>query len=135
MRKNYLVIALFVLFIAVIGVGVFNGRKTNTESAETVSMTIEGKKVKLLVADNETEWAYGLMNRRTLPEADGMVFMFPKKEMRTFWNMNTFMDLKVVWMDGNQVIGTSELPSIDKSKEFVTVNSPAPADKVVELVR
>lgn len=135
MRKNYLVIALFVLFIAVIGVGVLNGRKTNTDSAETVSMTIEGKKVKLLVADTETEWAYGLMNRRTLPEADGMVFMFPKKEMRTFWNMNTFMDLKVVWMDGNQVIGTSELPSIDKSKEFVTVHSPAPADKVVELVR
>ncbi len=135
MRKNYIIIAVLVLFFVIIGVGVYNGRKDNTSGAKTISMTIEGRKVKLLVADNEVEWAYGLMNRRSLPEADGMLFKFPKKEMRQFWNMNTFMDLHIVWMDGNQVIGTSELPSIEKSKKYVTVQSPAPADRVVELVR
>lgn len=98
-------------------------------------MTIEGKNVNLLVADNSTEWTVGLMNRKTLKEADGMVFIFPDKQMRTFWNMNTLMDLHVVWMDGNRVIGTSELPSIEKTKQVVTVSSPAQADKVVELVR
>lgn len=135
MRKNYTYIAVVTVLIIIAGVGIWTSKTVQTGNYGTVSMTIEGKNVNLLVADNSTEWAVGLMNRKTLKEADGMVFIFPDKQMRTFWNMNTLIDLHVVWMDGNRVIGTSELPSIEKTKQVVTVSSPAQADKVVELVR
>jgi hypothetical protein len=42
------------------------------------------------------------------------------------------MDLKLYWIDKGKVTGTSQLPSIEKSKSTVTVSSPGKADTVIE---
>lgn len=89
----------------------------------------------LLVADTPEKWTKGLMYFRSLEGVDGMIFIFPDKQPRTFWNKNTLMNLDLYWLDENQVIGKSYLPSIEKSKEVVVVNSPNPVDKVVEIAR
>ena len=73
------------------------------------------------------------MFRRTL-DGDGMIFLFPEKQVRTFWNMNTYLDLDVYWLDGNQVIGKDYLPSIEKSGKTVTIFSPKPVNRVIEIV-
>ncbi len=135
MVRNRFFVVLFIIFLAVIGMGVYYSSASSKQAVDTVNLNVQGKSVKLLVADDAMEWTYGLMNRRSLKDADGMLFKFPDKQMRTFWNQNTLMDLTVVWMDGDRVIGTSELPSIEKSGQIVTVSSPGPADNVVELVR
>ncbi|MBI2641490.1 DUF192 domain-containing protein [Candidatus Roizmanbacteria bacterium] len=88
---------------------------------------------KLLVADTSEKWELGLMNISKLQGVDGMIFIFPKREYKTFWNKNTRMDLDVYWIDGENVVGKSFLPSIKKSGEIFTVNSPQEVDKVVEL--
>ena len=62
-----------------------------------------------------------------------MIFLFPSLEVRSFWNKNTYMDLDVYWLAGDEVLGKSKLPSIEKSKEIVVVDSPAPANKVIEI--
>ena len=46
---------------------------------------------------------------------------------------NTLIDLDILWIDGEKVVGKSFLPSIEKSKEIVTVESPKSADKVIEI--
>ncbi len=68
-----------------------------------------------------------------LDGADGMMFLFPDKKVRSFWNKNTFMDLRLYWLDNNVIIGESFLPSIEKSKEIITVISPKEVNKVIEL--
>ncbi len=73
------------------------------------------------------------MNYRKLDGTDGMLFIFPNKEIRSFWNKNTFMDLRLYWFNDNTVIGESFLPSIEKSKEIVIVTSPSEANRVIEL--
>ncbi len=65
---------------------------------------------------------------------DGMIFIFPNKQMRSFWNKNTYLDLNVYWLEDNKIVGKSFLPSILKSKETVTVESQKKVDKVVEII-
>lgn len=99
----------------------------------TVSYRLENRSYKLLVADTPAKWEKGLMNFRKLESVSGMIFLFPDKKHRTFWNKNTLMDLNIYWLDDDKVVGKSFLPSIEKSKQIVTVNSPKPVNKVVEL--
>lgn len=66
---------------------------------------------------------------------DGMIFVFPDKQVRSFWNKNTYLGLDIYWMDGETLIGKSYLPSILKSKEIVIVESQKKVDRVIELVR
>lgn len=92
---------------------------------------------RLLVADTPEKWEQGLMYVRTKDDIsgyDGMLFQFPNAEQRMFWNKNTLSDLTLYWMHNGKVIGTSSLPSIEKTGSITSVFSPSPADQVVELL-
>ena len=66
---------------------------------------------------------------------DGMIFIFPDKQVRSFWNKNTYLDLDLYWMDGDKVVNKSYLPSILKSKDTVVVKSSGEVNRVVEIIR
>jgi len=103
-----------------------------------ISYSIEGKTYKLLPAKTPLEHQKGLMfyrSKKELKGADGMIFIFSNKNYRTFWNKNTFLDLDVYWIDGDRIVGKDFLPSIEKTKEILIINSPKPVNKVVEIVR
>lgn len=103
--------------------------------AVTINYTINNKTYKLLVADSENEWERGLMFVRKLKNADGMLFIFPDKQIKSFWNKNTYLDLDVYWIDRDKVVGKDYLPSIEKSREIVTVQSGVGVDRVAEIVK
>ncbi|MFA6513083.1 MAG: DUF192 domain-containing protein [Patescibacteria group bacterium] len=88
-----------------------------------------------MTADNQEEWESGLMFYKSPVDFDGMIFIFPSKEIKSFWNENTYLDLDLYWMDGDKVLGKSYLPSILKSKETVTVKSTVEIDRVAEIIR
>ncbi len=75
------------------------------------------------------------MNIKKLNDTDGMIFLFPDKKPRVFWNKGTLVDLDVYWILEDKVVGRDFLPSIDKSSGFVYVSSPVPVNKVVEAIR
>ncbi len=122
---SLVIVALFVYFFVI-------------KKSPFLSYTIEGKKYKLMTAKNYSEWTRGLMNYRNKKElkgADGMIFIFPEKDYRQFWNQKTYLDLDVYWISGDEVVGKDKLPSIEKSKNVVVIYSPNGVDKVVEIVR
>jgi uncharacterized membrane protein (UPF0127 family) len=106
-----------------------------TKKENTINYLIDGKKYRLLIADSPEEWEKGLMYVRKLNNADGMIFIFPDKQTRTFWNKNTYLNLDVYWIQGNQIVGKDHLPSIEKSKDIVYIQSIAKIDKALEIVR
>lgn len=132
MKKSLLKVASIVFIIFTIAIFLYLVFKT-TYSSDTIQFSVEGKQYHLLVAKNQQEWEKGLMNVKKLDNADGMLFVFPDKKERTFWNMNTLMDLTLYWMSDTDVIGTSFLPSIEKSGGTITVNSPSAVNYVVEI--
>jgi len=66
---------------------------------------------------------------------DGMIFIFSDKRERRFWNKNTYLDLDIYWLDENMVVGKVFLPSIEKSKETVTIDSSKAVNKVIEIIK
>jgi len=109
----------------------------STPNKEFINYSISNIKHKLLVADSPDEWQKGLMfykDKQELKGADGMIFIFPDKQIRNFWNKNTYLDLNLYWLDGEVVVGKSFLPSILKSKETVVVKSPDKVNRVVEII-
>jgi len=102
---------------------------------QLISFELNGKTYLLKEAKTPQEWEKGLMFIKKPVNFDGMIFLFPEKKIRTFWNKNTFLDLEIIWLDDDKIVGKDFLPSIESSKEIVTKTSPAPVNKVIELIK
>jgi uncharacterized protein len=63
-------------------------------------------KIDVEIADNPYEWERGLMDRHSMPEAAGMLFIFPKPQLLSFWMSNTCIPLDIIFVDGNMRIVT-----------------------------
>jgi hypothetical protein len=86
-------------------------------------------------AKTPEEWQKGLMFVKKSVDYDGMIFIFPDKQIRSFWNKNTFVDLEVYWLDDDKVIGKDRLESIEKTKKLKVIQSPGSVSKVIEIIR
>lgn len=53
------------------------------------------------VADSADERARGLMNRESLPEDAGMIFLFPEEASGGFWMKNTLIPLSIAFADAD----------------------------------
>ncbi len=136
MRKyNLLVFVVFPLLIVfLLFLNIFlPGRRY--KGYQIVNYQLEGKNYKLLVADTDYKRQKGLMDLKSLDGFDGMIFVFPHKDFLRFWNKNTYLDLDVYWLDDEKVVGKDYLPSIDKSKEIIIIESKNRVNKVIEIVR
>lgn len=96
---------------------------------------LNDKVLLLKIADEPQEWETGLMFIRKPIDYDGMIFIFPEKNVKAFWNKNTFVDLDVYWLDGEKIIGKSFLPSLERTKDVYTVTSLSPVNRVIEVIR
>ena len=113
-------------------------RNNNCLNKKAKFYQINSKNYCLLTASNQEQWGKGLMfykSKKELKGANGMIFIFPDKERRTFWNKNTYLDLDIYWMNDEKIVGKSYLPSILKSKEIFVVKSVGEVNKVVEIVK
>ena len=69
------------------------------------------KEIKIIkVGKTAEEKRIGLMFRKQkLPEKSGMLFVYNKPTIMSFWMKNTFIDLDILFLDGNKkVIGKCE---------------------------
>jgi uncharacterized protein len=78
------------------------------------------------VAMTLAEQSYGLMERTSLAEKSGMLFVFDTDGVYKFWMKNTFITLDMIWIDANDTIVYIEhdakpcgltCPTIDPKKE------------------
>lgn len=60
--------------------------------------------VSVAIADTTYKQAVGLMNRKTLPADQGMLFVFYRDESRDFWMKDTYIPLDQVYIDSGGAI-------------------------------
>jgi hypothetical protein len=83
------------------------------------------------IADEEAERMRGLMDRISMPENAGMLFIFERDEPRSFWMKNTYISLDIIYINSNK-----EIVSIQKytqPKTTSSIPSEKPAMYVLEV--
>lgn len=129
MKKIYLVLGCIfaiVLFFLV----------SKRKNSDLVQITLQGKNssVSYLVeiADTAEKAEMGLMWRKSMPQNQGMLFIFPYPSIIKMWMKNTYIPLDMIFFNAqNQVICLREnaVPLDDKN----IISCPYPASKVLEL--
>jgi len=56
------------------------------------------------IAKTKLSQAKGLMFRRELDENKGMLFVFNKESLRSFWMKNTLIPLDIIWLSQDFVV-------------------------------
>lgn len=152
-RTMIYIILLVAIVIAMVGIGRIGkgpSGKDNPGAGQfsnplpNSSFSLEGKlelynqqdslivKIDIEIADDEAQTTQGLMYRRTLGEKEGMLFIFPGEEVRSFWMKNTYIPLDLIFLDTNRRIvhihesaqprTEASIPSIEPAKYVLEVN-------------
>jgi uncharacterized membrane protein (UPF0127 family) len=87
------------------------------------------------IADEPGEWRHGLMERSSLPQNGGMLFIFPEQAPRAFWMMNTLIHLDIIFADaeGRILNIAANVPPCVAPRRCPTYRSIAPARYVLEI--
>jgi len=63
------------------------------------SVELGGKRFAVEIADTIDKQALGLMFRDSMPDDQGMLFIFPNEAPRSFWMKNTRIPLDIMYFD------------------------------------
>jgi len=63
------------------------------------TVKIEDTKIRAEIADTLLKRTKGLMFRKTLPENDGMLFIFDNEDYYSFWMMSMSFPIDIIWVN------------------------------------
>jgi len=66
---------------------------------EKQMIQIGSKKIQVEIARSQRQHERGLMFRTTMPENEGMIFIFERPQILNFWMKNTYIDLDIGYFD------------------------------------
>jgi len=87
--------------------------------------------IEIEIADDDAERRIGMMFREEMEEGQGMFFIFPVQEVRSFWMRNTYVSLDMIFVNRD-----NEIVTIQKNTAPLTQNSyfsTQPAVYVIEV--
>ena len=68
------------------------------------TLKIAGQNLRVEIAESHAQHERGLMFRESLPEGEGMLFIFEDEAPRSFWMKNTFVELSIGYFNKDRVL-------------------------------
>jgi hypothetical protein len=93
---------------------------------EPITLSVE-------IADEPQERSRGLMERKSLPENHGMLFLFPEEQELSFWMKNTLIPLDILFFDHRGVFVSSHSMEPCRGDPCPLYGSDAPASMALEV--
>jgi uncharacterized membrane protein (UPF0127 family) len=82
--------------------------------------------VRVEVADDLAEQAKGLMDRTTLGENRGMIFVYPEERELSFWMKNTLIPLSIAFIDSeSRIVDIQDMKPLDDKPPHYLSSEPA----------
>lgn len=94
--------------------------------------------IKVEVVNSEQGRARGMMFRRDFGDAQGMLFVFPDEEVRSFWMKNTYIPLSIGFFDKDfRLFDIQDMEPMrsDMQTDFARYTSVKPAQFALEVPR
>lgn len=111
------------------------GEASGAEDADGRRLTtidVAGYDVRVEIADDDAERRRGLMHRDSLPEDEGMLFVYPEEQTLSFWMRETVIPLDIAFVDRRGYI--VDIQQMDPHTEELHESS-SPAMYALELNR
>jgi uncharacterized protein len=108
---------------------------TFTKDGELIfsdSLGNEKIKIDIEIADTEYKRQLGLMNRKSMEENEGMLFIFNEERLQSFWMLNTLISLDIMFVNKEKKIVTIHKNTTPLSQQ--SYPSSEPSIYVVEVV-
>ena len=97
---------------------------------DSTTMTLKGKTFTIEIADTDAKTQRGLMNRDSMADDHGMLFIFPQPDHLEFYMKNTRFPLDIVFLDANRrVVAIEQRAPFDETSHGPAV----PTQFVIEL--
>lgn len=107
--------------------------KPTTQSEVLINDT----KIKIEIADTQGKRSKGLGGRESLASSSGMLFIFPKQDLYSFWMKGLKFPLDFIWIKGDKVVDITDNvpPPSDgqKDEELPIYQSKEAIDKLLEV--
>lgn len=127
--KKILVAACFLFLLS----ACFESEKNPQRELSSLTFGSGPQQIDFKVETSKTpqELALGLMYRKSMPENQGMIFLFPSPRQTAFWMKNTYLPLDMIFVnDKHQISGIVENAKPLSEK---LIYSPAHTIAVIEL--
>jgi len=127
MKNKFVFPAFIILLIIVISVFFYQN------SREISQVCIKDQCFAVELAKTSAEHAKGLSNRTSIDQSNGMLFIFQKAEIYSFWMKDTLIPLDMIWINDNKIvfIERNAQPCFETSCPIFNTN--AAANYVLEI--
>ncbi|MBN1262924.1 MAG: DUF192 domain-containing protein [Candidatus Pacebacteria bacterium] len=120
-------LAVFVLSLNLI-------KKFRTASQDSQFIMINGQKIFVEIADTPEKIGQGLSNRESMPENQGMLFIFKQSAVRPFWMKEMKFDLDFVFIKDKKVIDlATDIPRPADNRLPTVIIAKADFDQALEV--
>jgi uncharacterized protein len=76
----------------------------NPNQQTTPQACINDQCFNLEIVKTSAERTRGLMHRSSLPQDQGMLFIFPEQAKHSFWMKNTLIPLDIIWINNDKIV-------------------------------
>lgn len=135
MKKVLLIFALLLVIVAGVVIAQ-NYLKTKTFFLlkKSPTVTINGHNLAVTVADSREEQEIGLSETKSLPQNQGMIFLFEKPDYYAFWMKNMKLSIDIIYINNDKIVTIQNNAHPPKEEESPIVYTPTePSDKVLEV--
>lgn len=126
--------AIFFIFMVLIMVGISYSAQSDLPIK---TIHVGAKVIKVEIALTESERSKGLGNRSSLPDNQGMLFIFKKESILSFWMKDTLIPLDIAFVNKSGRILKITTMTVEKFgtplNEYKTYTSEKPARYAIEM--
>ena len=129
--KIRFLLGLIVVFFIILVAAYIVAQNANNETYVAVN---DGQ-FQVKIAETESEKQVGLSETESLPENEGMLFLFDEPDYYSFWMRDMKFPIDIIFINGNKVttIISNALPPSQTDGSLTTFQPKEKSDKVLEV--